>query len=140
VFGRLWKYSVRDKHLLTPDDYKEAVIKACTTQNTPAEVVDIFVVPDYTSFFEGCGDKNLGNYSKKEATQLQFVFQAVPQSDLFPLGVKTVYKAYSADEVVEIVKTKKSEELDSGDDDDELQVRVHNYYVILPSNYKRVGQ
>jgi len=92
VFGRLWKYNVRDRHLLTPDAYKEAVIKSCSTEVAPAEVKDIFVVPDYADYFEGYGDPKFANYSKSKGTQLQFVFQSVPQSELFPLGVKTTYK------------------------------------------------
>ena len=41
-------------------------------------------------------------------TQHQWKFYAVPVSELFPLGCKTTYRAYSADQVVEFVKQPKA--------------------------------
>ena len=105
VFGRLWKYA-RTRHILTPQAYELAVTNALSTAGYKAKVVDIFVVPDYTSYFEGCGDNNFGKYSKLEATQLQFCFEAIEPSIDFPNGVKTTYRAYSANETIEIVQSK----------------------------------
>jgi hypothetical protein len=39
---------------------------------------------------------------KEEWTQLQFIFESVEKSTSFPLGVRTTYRAYSSDEVVEV--------------------------------------
>jgi hypothetical protein len=36
-------------------------------------------------------------------TQLQWTFESVPISHHFPCGVKTIYRKYSADEVIQIV-------------------------------------
>jgi hypothetical protein len=41
-------------------------------------------------------------------TQHQWKFYAVPVSEFFPLGCKTTYRAYSADQVVEFVKQPKA--------------------------------
>lgn len=54
-------------------------------------------------------DKKFGRYAKtvkdKNWTQLQFKFEVIEPSKHFPLGVKTTYSRYCANEVVEIVKT-----------------------------------
>jgi hypothetical protein len=42
---------------------------------------------------------------KEEETQLQWTFERVPASEHFPLGVKTTYRAWVQDEVIEIVKS-----------------------------------
>jgi hypothetical protein len=88
--------------MLTPERYAIAVEKALSTPKYSAKIRDLFVVPDYISFFHGCLDKLFGNYCKKDGTQLQFVFEAIAVCGNFPLGVKTTYKAYSAEQVVEI--------------------------------------
>ena len=72
-------------------------------------IEDLFVIPDYESYFEGCPDSNFGVYCKGENTQLQFVFEAVEPSDKFPLGCKVTYRSYCKDEVIEIVQQETSE-------------------------------
>lgn len=69
-----------------------------------SQIKDIFVVPDYVSYLEGCGDSKFGKYAKGEGTQHQFIFEAVERSPAFPLGCQTFYRAYSSDEVYEIMK------------------------------------
>jgi hypothetical protein len=49
-----------------------------------------------------CGDRQLANYAKTTNTKHQFCFEAVERCEDFPFGVKTTYRAYSADEVIEI--------------------------------------
>lgn len=68
------------------------------------------MVPDYSSVLNPCGDEVFGSYAKGEYTQLQFTFEAVAVSESFPLGVKVLYRAYSADEVYEIVETNDPEQ------------------------------
>lgn len=81
-----------------PQDYVGAIIKSF---RTPVEVVDIFVVPDYSAVFENCGG-DISNYAKADQTQLQFIFSAVPTCDHYPTGVKVNYRSYSSDEIIEI--------------------------------------
>ena len=54
-----------------------------------------------------CGDRRFGNYAKTENTKHQFCFEAVKPCEAFPFGVKTTYRAYSADEVIEIIQPDK---------------------------------
>lgn len=89
------------RHLLTPQDYSNALHESFS--KTPGFVLkDLFVIPDYDSYFKGCPDPKFGTYCKKENAQLQFTFEAVDVSEHFPLGCKTTYRAYSQDLVVEI--------------------------------------
>lgn len=46
----------------------------------------------------------ISRWTKQDTTQLQWSFQCVDSSDFFPLGVQTLYRAYSDDNVIEIVK------------------------------------
>lgn len=46
---------------------------------------------------------------KEIQTQHQWRFFAVPVDAMFPLGCKTTFRAYSADQVVEFVKKPKSQ-------------------------------
>lgn len=67
-------------------------------------VIDLFVVPDYTTIFRNCGDNKFARYCKGEQTQHQFIMEAVPVCAEFPLGCKTTYRAYASDKVMELVK------------------------------------
>jgi hypothetical protein len=68
-------------------------------------MIDVFAVPDYRSYikpharvqraFQTVGNQNLG--------QLQFIITRTNVCDLFPLGVKTFYRAYPTDEAIELV-------------------------------------
>jgi len=51
---------------------------------------------------------------KQADTQLQFKFEFVGRSSQFPLGVKTSYRAFSCDEVIELVEVLTDNPLDSG--------------------------
>jgi hypothetical protein len=88
--------------LKTPDEYKNAIL-ACIRKKQ-VEVHDIFVVPDYSKILHACSDEKFGNYAKGISTQHQFIFEAVEvHSFNFPKGVKVSYRAYSQDEVHEII-------------------------------------
>jgi len=105
VYGRVWK-SIRCKHVLTPQSYTQA-LKECLKRKREEEfleIKDIIVIPDYEKHFQGCWDKKFGHYAKGVNTQHQFIFESVPTSTLFPLGCKTTYRAFSSDEVVELIE------------------------------------
>lgn len=51
---------------------------------------------------------------KQGDTQLQFKFEFVGRSDAFSLGVKTSYRAFCCDEVIELVEVFTENPLDSG--------------------------
>lgn len=55
-----------------------------------------------------CGDKEFQNYAKQKHTQHQIIFEAVQVDEFFPFGVKVSYRAYSQDDVFELVKTSDS--------------------------------
>lgn len=67
-------------------------------------IIEIFAVPDYTEYFSSqeCIDPFFERYSKQKNAQLQFIFENCKESENFPLGVKTTYRAYSSDSVVEL--------------------------------------
>jgi len=101
LFAKIWEY-IKEEMVLTPQAY-EAVIKAALSKpHRPVKVVDLFAVPDYKSLLDELVCDNLSNYMKEEETPLQFIFESVPVSEDYPFGVKVQYRAYCADEVIEI--------------------------------------
>jgi hypothetical protein len=79
---------------------------AQSLSNLPGPLIeDIFVVPNYEEYLSKCIDPQFGGYAKGEKTQHQFIFEAVePDQIFFPFGCKTTYRAYSADNVLEIIE------------------------------------
>eukprot|EP01041_Mallomonas_annulata_P017024 gene17024-35278_t len=93
---------MRILHVLSPQQYAQ-LIKDAFGKTIPIYVKDLWVIPDYEDILLRHMDMNFGRYAKMEWTQLQFIIEAVPVDvDNFPLGVKTTYRKYSADEVIEI--------------------------------------
>ena len=72
-------------------------------------MVDIYCVSDYSTFLRREIDINFGRYSKTDLTQLQWIFEATVPCKNFPLGVKSFYRAYCQDRVVEIVDDPRSD-------------------------------
>lgn len=102
VFGRLWK-SVRNAHVNTPQEYQNMIESSLSLKGIyDAKVHDLFTVPDYSSLLRPVMG-SIRNYCKGDQTQLQFTFEAVEPSVNFPLGCKTTYRAFSKDQVMEIV-------------------------------------
>ena len=101
-FGILWLF-LRTKEVLSPQAYA-ACIKEAYSDKYNVEVKDIWVIPDYDALVEPYMDEKFGRYCKEEWTQLQWKFEAVAVSVYFPLGVKTMYRRYTADEVIIIRK------------------------------------
>lgn len=101
-FALIWR-RIRAAHTLTMNNYKAAIEQALKSDKEPVKVEDLHMIPDYTSYFRPHVDKQLGRYSKMEWTELEFTFESVSASDMFPLGVKTTYRPYTADNVIRIV-------------------------------------
>ena len=98
-FGTIWDH-VRLLTINTPNDYKEQ-LRASFPQSDDdhCNVVDIFWVPDYKSFFRPSIDPKLKYYSKLDETKLQWRFEKTNEPR-FPLGVKTTYRAFAQDSVI----------------------------------------
>jgi len=62
-FALIWK-NIRQKYVLTPQEYKNAIFSALNG-SLSTDVEDIFVVPDYKSFFESFIDTSFSRYSTK---------------------------------------------------------------------------
>jgi hypothetical protein len=107
MFGVFWT-KMQKKSILTAKEYSTYLLSSLynNVELNPMKkfvlVKDIFVIPDYVKYFDGCIDPEFGRYAKTDVTQLQFIFEAVAPSDQFPLGCKTTYRAYSCDESMEI--------------------------------------
>lgn len=99
-FGRLWLH-VRNKNILSPQ-LQEKYMRECYDKSLPFRCIDIFHCADFKSLFEPHADPNFGNYSKEETTQLAWKFEAVARSQYFPLGVKTMYRAYAGETIYEL--------------------------------------
>jgi hypothetical protein len=78
------------------------MVISCLGKHARAEVIDIFVCPNYSELFKPCLDPHW-KYLKEDGTQLQYTFQSVPRSETYRMGVKTNYRAFSKEYVFEIV-------------------------------------
>jgi hypothetical protein len=100
LFGTIYnsfKYSPAE----TLSRYKKVIIDAFRKIGFNPKVEDVYCIPDYKDFIEPCVDKDLSNMHRLEQTQLQFRFEAVKPDVYFPHGVKTTFKAFSSEQVVE---------------------------------------
>ena len=91
----------------TPQDYKQQIETAFNggaDSKLKCNVEDVFVVPNYQSFFGESIDKNFGRMHKREWTQHQYRFEAVTISNHFPGRAKFTYRKYASDKVVVIDK------------------------------------
>jgi len=99
IYGRISQY-IYDRHVLTPQAYEDAIIKALnkSDDSLPVLVKDLFVIPNYKEFFAKCVDKNFGCAYKSENSKLQFILEAVEPDILkYPFGVKLTYRRYTQD-------------------------------------------
>ena len=103
VFGHIWKW-MRGTPIETLDDYCYGIQEAFESTKLKVKVKFIYMIPDYVKFFQRYIDPEFGNCARMESTQHCWLFQAVESSIMFPLGVKTLYKAYSSDKVVQLCK------------------------------------
>lgn len=98
-FGRLWLH-VRNKNILSPQ-LQEVYMRECFRSGL-FDCKNIYFCADYKSLLEAHADPHFANYSKEETTQLAWKFEAVPRSRVFPLGVRTMYRAYAGETVYEL--------------------------------------
>jgi len=96
------------RHIIqTPQAYQQQIEEAFNGADSKlkCKVEDVFVVPDYQSFFEKAIDKHFGRTHKREWTQHQYRFEAVTiDNTYFPHGGKFVYRKFACDKVVVIDK------------------------------------
>ena len=78
------------------------MVEKLTTDVLKCKVIDVFAVPDYSSWFDGCKSK-IEHFAKTKWTQCQFRFEMVNRSADFPLGVCVTYRTYVQDVVTLIV-------------------------------------
>jgi hypothetical protein len=96
-----------DKVIISPDDFKRELIEAFQGNTILVKVKDVFVIPNYQSFYEPYIDIKFKKAHKLEHTKLRWRFEAVPQDEFFPNGCKTTFRSHSNDKVVEIYKKDK---------------------------------
>lgn len=101
-FAHIWR-GMRSEQVHTVEEYVSKV-EAIFSGSLKATVKDLYIIPDYTSFFENHIDKHFKNYTKEEDTQHQFKFDAIDVSVDFPMGCRVMYRAYCSDKVIEFVQ------------------------------------
>ena len=102
------KRGMSQRTVHTVDDYTNE-INTIFNGSLQAKVKDLYVIADFTAFFESSIDPHFAAYCKEEDTQHQFKFDAVEVNTDFPLGVRTMYRAYCSDKVIEFVKKPKEQ-------------------------------
>jgi len=64
----------------------------------------VYVIGDYERYLANCIDPSISNLHKQLDTKHRWHFEQVDESVDFPFGVKTMYRTYASDSVVEFVK------------------------------------
>lgn len=111
-FAIVWHHYVSFSTIDTFSQFKEGVESAFRQETGLHCFVHdmIVVIPDYKTFYDGYIDENFGDAFTLIDTMHQWKFEAVEyHPTYFPHGVKTSYRAYSSDTVVEFDKKSKSE-------------------------------
>lgn len=97
IFGRISKY-IYNRHVLTPKAYAKAIEEALKGKGKLDIVVhDLYVIPNYKKYFDGCIDKLFGCAYKEPHAKLQFIIESVPVSSMYPVGVKLTYRRFCQD-------------------------------------------
>jgi hypothetical protein len=84
-FGHIWRH-MRGSSVKTIESYKFKIEDAFKGTKLNVKVTDVYVVPNYEKYFEGCIDSKFGNCHKELDTQHQWKFEAIPDSLYFPFG------------------------------------------------------
>jgi hypothetical protein len=61
IFALIWK-EVRCSSILTPRQAAIRIKNALRNKTSEQKIIDLFVIPDYHAFMDGCIDKTLGRY------------------------------------------------------------------------------
>ena len=103
-FGTLWKATLK-RPILTPQEYAK-LVRQCLgkSRNIQVEVIDIFVCPDYINLMWDCIDHDIKHIWKREQTQLQWCFTAVPRDKDHRCGVHTTYRGFDQEYVFNIIE------------------------------------
>jgi len=103
-FGVLWKATLRQPGILTPQEY-ENLVRSCLgkIRNIEVDVIDIYICPDYIYLMNDCIDHEIKHVWKKENTKLQWIMEAVQRDMNHRQGVHTEYRSYAQDQVCEII-------------------------------------
>lgn len=103
-FAIIWD-KVKLIHVNTMEEYTQAIKDAFKKKDLSVNIVDVEAVLDYTQIYASHIDSKLATAYTLVQTQHQWLFEAVvPNANLFPFGVKTMYRAYSANRVVEFAR------------------------------------
>ena len=102
-FGIVWNYFGKLNTIDTFSKFKAGVEAAFRQEmGLLCEVYEwIIMVPDYVSYYKPYMDQKLSNAFILLDTQHQWKFEAVQISHWFPFGVKTCYRAWTSDKVIE---------------------------------------
>jgi hypothetical protein len=102
-FAIIWRI-FRSGTCETLEKYKDMIEAAFKDSKLNAKMKNVYIIPNFQLFLEGCIDAKLKRLHKDLQTQHQWHFEAVKESIKFPLGCKTTYRAYSSDIVIEFIK------------------------------------
>ena len=111
-FAIIWHYFISFNTIDTFSQFKGGVESAFRQETGMQCFVHqmIVVIPDYKSFYGDCVDPKFADAFTLIDTMHQWKFEAVAiHPTYFPHGVKTSYRAYSSDKVVEFDKKCKDE-------------------------------
>ena len=92
--------------------YKTCIEQALSHHRDECQVIDIHAIPDYAKLLSKKIDPKFGRYAKRyhdiDWTVLQFRVEKIeeddPAYDYFPLGVRTWWRPFAADNHTRIVK------------------------------------
>jgi len=100
-FGNI-KRAIRARGFIgTLDDLKNVLETEGLFMGT-VSVTNLTAIMDYAAYFKPLTDPKFARMHKTELTQLVWWFQAVDVCDLFPSGVKVLYRAHAADQIIEL--------------------------------------
>ena len=109
VFGKIWKYLAK-RSIYTPQGYRRSLLISLHKRNIDVIIEDIFCVPNYREYLHEYIDPRLTRCDKEKWTELQWYFDSVEKSALYPHGVKVTYRKFAADEVFVIHELKRPKE------------------------------
>ena len=99
IFGVIWN-KLMTENALSPQKYRDILVESCKNKAPEVRVQDIWVVPDYKSYFKPFISSDLKRYAKGKWSQLQITFEtATPHAVTAPTGVKITHRAFSCDNV-----------------------------------------
>ena len=108
-FGVIWNHN-KMFNILTPQRqaFLTKLAFACLTSSGKfkVDVEDVYAVPDYRRYISPYAwlERVFKTTKENPLTQLQFIIEKVPVSEEFPLGARTMYRAYATPSAVEIVE------------------------------------